>query len=79
MFCRAALALLFCVVDLGKWHGAERATCGGRYSIGFDYLDLIFSKFFRASFLPRRGDSSATALAPLLLSLDALTEDLHVS
>jgi len=26
--CRAALALPLCVVDLGKWHGAERATCG---------------------------------------------------
>ena len=29
--CRAALALPFCVVDLGKWHGAGR--CLGPYSL----------------------------------------------
>ena len=32
--CRAALALQFCVVDLGKWHGAG-LTCPGRLHVGW--------------------------------------------
>jgi len=32
--CRAALALPFCVVDLGRWHGAGRFTCGVEQFVG---------------------------------------------